>query len=159
MRQSFNRCAKSFFLYALLITVFACTVVAKNSPQTQHETKMTVLKQLDLTRRYGNREGNVVIEEKVFKELLTKEENAFLKELNMDFSTQTLIAVTVQGDCHIDASVTITRDDMARKYLCRVTKINGGCRAAGTFQNWIVIEKMRPEYTIEFIAMKPEKRY
>jgi hypothetical protein len=159
MHHSFNRWTKYLFLHALLLAVFVCSVTAQNFQQPEHETKVTVLQQLDLTRRYGNQEGYLVIEENVFKELLTKEQNAALKELTIDFSTQTLIAVTVQGDCNISASVNLTRDDTTKKYLCRITKMYGGCRAAGTFQSWIVIEKIHPEYTVEFIMMKAEKAF
>ena len=157
MHHSFNRYTAHFFLCILFTTIFACIVVAQNSEQTENETKVPILNFTETRGHWSTRDANGVISEEKFKEFLTQQENAFLKELNMDFSTQTLISVTVRGDCHVRASVNITRDDKAKKYLCRVTKIYGGCRAAGRIQKWFVIEKLRPEYTIEFIEMKAEK--
>jgi hypothetical protein len=157
MHHSFNRCTAHFFLSVLLTTIFAHVLMAQNSEQTEHETKVPILKQRNTKGHWGTRDANGVISEENFKEFLTKKENAFLKELNVDFSTQTLISATVRGDCHIRASINITRDDKAKKYFCRVTSIYGGCRAAGRFQSWIVIERLRPEYTIEIIELKAER--
>jgi hypothetical protein len=94
------------------------------------------------------------MDEKAFNELLKDENNSFLKQLEVDFSRHTLIAVTVQGDCFVRATVTMAREDDKKRYLCRVTKRYGGCRAAGTFQSWILIEKIPPDYTIGFVEMK-----
>jgi hypothetical protein len=157
MHHSFNRYTAHFFLCILFTTIIACVVVAQNSEQTEAETNVPILKQTTTRGHWSTRDANGVISEESFKEFLTQKENAFLKELNVDFSTQTLISVTVRGDCHVRASVNITRDDEAKKYLCKVTKIYGGCRAAGRIQKWFVIEKLRPEYTIEFTEMKAEK--
>lgn len=155
----FSRHLKHIFLYALFMAVFPYAVIAMNSRQTAQEVNVPIVKELIDKKHWGTRDANGVIEEKTFKELLTKEENSFLKELDVDFSTQTLIAVTVLGDCHVQASVNITRDDKAKKYFCHITKIYGGCRAAGRLQNWLVIEKMLPDYTIEFTEIQTKKRY
>jgi hypothetical protein len=154
----FSKYLKYTFLYALFMAVIPYTVFAQDFKQTAQEVKVPILKDLRDREHWSTRDANGVIDEKTFKELLTKEENSFLKELEVNFSTQTLIAVTMMGDCHIQVSVNITRDDKAKKYFCYITEIYGGCRAAGFFQNWLVIEKMLPEYTIEFSVIKKEKR-
>ncbi len=131
------------------------SLMAQGQEQTDKETEVTIIKKLNAKGRFGSLERKALIDEESFKELLTYPDNSFLKQLDVDFSKHTLIVVTVQGDCFVRASVKITRDEDAKKYLCRVTKRYGGCRAAGTFQSWILIEKISPEYSIEFLQMKP----
>jgi hypothetical protein len=159
MRHSFSKRFSQVFLCCLLAGLFAAPVAAQNSEQAESEIKVPILKQLGMKGRFGIREMNRVIEEAAFKDLLSRKENENLKQLDVNFSTQTLIAVMVYGDCFVRSSVSVTRDDTAKKYLCRVTKIYGGCRASGQYQNWFVIEKLRPEYTLEFIEMKTENKW
>jgi hypothetical protein len=156
MEHSFNKLCLSLFLGVLISSLFGGLVTAQNSEKAESETNVPILKQQGIKRRFGSGEATLVIEEATFNELLTKKENEALKQLDVNFSSQTLIAVTVYGDCFVRSSVSVTRDDKAKKYLCRVTKINGGCRATGQYQNWFVIEKLRPEYTLEFIHLKAE---
>jgi hypothetical protein len=154
MRHSFNKLAKLVFITAMLVVASVTYPMAQGQEQSDKETEVTFIKQVDKKGRYGNRESNLIIDEQAFNELLKNENNAFLKEFEVDFSRHTLIAITVQGDCFVRATVTLARDDDKKRYLCRVTKRYGGCRAAGTFQSWILIEKIPPEYTIEFVEMK-----
>lgn len=159
MHHSFNKFAKRFFIIAILATASVSSAMVQGQEQTDKETEVTIIQKLDKKASFGNRESKLLIDEKAFNELLKSENNSFLKQLEIDFSRHTLIAVTVQGDCFVRSSVEIARDNDAKKYLCRVTKIYGGCRAVGTFQSWILIEKIPPEYTVEFIEMKAKEKW
>jgi hypothetical protein len=159
MRHSFNKFARLLFLIATLAAASVPSLMAQGQEQTERETEVTIIKKLNAKARFGNLERKAIIDEKAFHELLKDKNNSFLNQLDVDFSRHTLIAVTVQGDCFVRATVSMARDDAAKKYLCRVTKIYGGCRAAGTFQSWILIEKIPPEYSIEFIELKGMKEW
>jgi hypothetical protein len=156
MEHLFNRLSMPLFLWVLFSSLSGGLVTAQNSEKAESEINLPILKQLGIKGYLGHEESTLKIEEATFKELLTKKGNEALKQLDVNFSNQTLIAVTVYGDCFVRSSVSVTRDDKAKKYLCRVTKIYGGCRAAGQYQNWFVIEKLRPEYSLEFIHLKAE---
>lgn len=73
----------------------------------------------------------------------------FLKNLKIDFDKQSLLTYRVQGDCFVRATAKLTRNDELKKYTLRITKIWGGCRAAGAFQDWLVVDKLREGYTVE----------
>ncbi len=100
-----------------------------------------------------------VVEEATFRKLTANDSEAkptfgnercaFLNRLKVDFSVHTLFTYAVGGDCFVRARAVITRNDEARKYVLRITKIFGGCRAAGTFEQWLVVEKIRPDYEVE----------
>lgn len=157
MHSAINKFVRPFFVIAALTAAAVPARLAYAQAPKSAETDIKITQKLNIRRHghWGNREASSVIDEQTFKDLLTQKENAALQYLKIDFSTQTLFVVTVRGDCFVRSSVTLTRDDAAKKYLCRVTKIYGGCRAAGTMQSWIVIDKIPPEYRLEFIAMTP----
>jgi hypothetical protein len=159
MLYSFNKFAKLLCIIAMLAATSVPSLMAQGQEQTEKETEVTIIQKLNAKARFGNRESKAIIDEKAFHELLKDKNNSFLKRLDVDFSRHTLIVVTVQGDCFVRATVTMARDDDKKRYLCRVTKIYGGCRAAGTFQSWILIEKIPPEYSIEFIELKAMKEW
>lgn len=108
-----------------------------------------------------------VINEETFRELTTPESRnasrasydrcAFLKRLRVDFSKHSLLTYRVHGDCFIRATAKVTRNDTARKYTLRITRIYGGCRAAGSFESWLVIDKLRPDYKVESVTLERDE--
>jgi hypothetical protein len=119
------------------------------------ETVVPVVKTAT-ARRCGN-VADGVVDEETFRKMASDEGCSALKDLDVDFNSQTLIVVTVRGDCFVRASVEIKRDDDAKKYTCEVRKVYGGCRAAGRFERWVVVEKLRPEYKLEFATVTSER--
>ena len=70
--------------------------------------------------------------------------------LKVDSNKQTLIGYRVSGDCFVRARAEVFRNDAAKTYRINITKKSGGCRAGGTFQGWIVVEKISADYKVEF---------
>lgn len=107
---------------------------------------------------YSRSFGPVVTEEE-FREILApspgklasfdRDRCTFLNRLKVDFSRHTLLTYRVNGDCFVRATAQVVRNDTSRRYLLRVTKRYGGCRAAGGFEAWLVIEKIRSDYEVE----------
>jgi hypothetical protein len=97
-----------------------------------------------------------VVDEETFKKTLAVECFSYLKQLHVDFSKQTLITYRVSGDCFVHGSIRITRNDAQKNYTLSVTKHYGGCRAVGTFAGWVLIEKLRPDYTLETVEHSVE---
>jgi hypothetical protein len=159
MHHSFYPFAKRIVTFAVFAAVSVCSVRAQGLEQGDKEVEVTIHQKLERKGRLRALESGGVIDEKRFKEIRAMEKSGFLDRLAVDFTTQTLVVVGVSGDCFVRLSARITRDDEARKYLCRVQKIYGGCRAAGSFESWLVIEKLRPEYAIEFIAEKDAREW
>jgi hypothetical protein len=80
-----------------------------------------------------------------------------LKRLKVDFSKQTLLRYRVSGDCFVRGRATVTRNDTTRTYTLNVTRIYGGCRAAGSFEGWLVVDKFLPDYKVETVVHEVDK--
>ena len=104
-------------------------------------------------------EPGPVVDEETFKKVLAIECFSFLKKLKVDFNKQSLIHFDVRGDCFVRGAIKITRNDTRKKYTLSVTKFSGGCRAAGSFQGWVVIEKLRPDHAIESVEREKDEDY
>jgi hypothetical protein len=96
-------------------------------------------------------EPGPVVDEETFEKAKADQCFSFMKKLAVDFSKQSLIAFHVQTDCRGSGGIRIMRNDRLKKYTLWVTKYYGGCRAAGSYQGWVVIEKLRPDYAITSI--------
>lgn len=113
-------------------------------------------------RRFDDPVGPV-IDEAAFRKLTTPDAGsktrasddrcAFLNELKVDFSKHSLLTYRVRGDCFIHANAIITRNDTLKKYTLHISRIYGGCRAAGSVESWLVVEKLRPEYQVESVIL------
>ena len=104
---------------------------------------------------YSRTVGPVVSEDE-FRDILQgrpdasdKDRCAFLSRLKVDFNQHTVLTYRVNGDCFVSARAQVFRNDSSRRYVLRITKRYGGCRAAGSFEEWLVIEKIRPDYEVE----------
>lgn len=115
------------------------------------ETVVPIIK--TVTSRHCADMADGVVDEESFRKMASDEGCSALKELDVDFNSQTLIAVSVSGDCFVRASVELRRDDDAKKYTCTIKKVYGRCRAAGFFERWVVVDKLRPEYALEFTTV------
>jgi hypothetical protein len=104
-------------------------------------------------------ESGPVVDEETFKKIQAGECFPLLRKLAVDFSKQSLIAYRVHGDCNVRGGIKIVRNDRLKKYTLSVTKYFGGCRAAGSFEGWVVIEKLRPDYAIESIERTVDEHY
>jgi|SRR5450432_455009 len=102
-------------------------------------------------------EPGPIVDQESFKKLREAECFSFLKKLDVDFSKHSLIAYRIRGDCMVHGSIKITRNDTLKKYTFVVTKYYGGCRAAGSSQGIVVIEKLRPDYAIENVEKEGQQ--
>lgn len=103
---------------------------------------------------------NGVISEAMFDEMTAKKQCSGLATLlNIDFENESLISFLARGDCHVRASAKVFRDDEKKKYSVKIQTLLGGCRAAGKYQGWLVVDKLKTDYTIEFTEAKIDKDY
>lgn len=88
-----------------------------------------------------------------------KERCSFLSRLKVDFNRESLLTYGVNGDCFVRATARVFRNDANREYVLRITKIYGGCRAAGSFEEWLVVEKLQSDYELKVeIRQRDEDR-
>lgn len=159
----------------LLLTLLACfTTVGRSqnseterraSPAVSTEVEIPTIQTVD-SRGVGfgrcgfsSKAVGPVVQEDEFRKLIAASSNsqassdrdrcAFLKRLEVDFTRHTLLRYGVNGDCFVRATARVLRDDSGRAYVLQITKIYGGCRAGGSFEGWLVIEKINPDYKIE----------
>lgn len=149
---------KMLRLATAALTLAALPALASPSHARRQESEGTAVPILQTTTSRNCADiSEVVVDEETFGKLASTEKCAFLKKLDIDFSTQTLMVVTVRGDCFVRASVELSRDDAAKKYTCHIKRVFGGCRAAGRFERWVVVEKLRPGYELEFVTTTRER--
>lgn len=144
------------FLSVFFAVLFsALSINAQNPGQTDKETEVPILKSID----WGNvrcrvRKNIVIPDEQKFKEFIAEADCSSAKISEIDFTKQTLIVYNVLGDCMVSAVAKVFRNDSEKKYTVRIKKILGGCRAAGSSQEWLVIERIPPGYTTEFVEIQ-----
>ncbi|MBC8028905.1 MAG: hypothetical protein H7Z16_02245 [Pyrinomonadaceae bacterium] len=112
-------------------------------------------------------DASPVVNEDVFRKLIApdsrnssrsaKDRCAFLKRLKVDFSKHSLLNYRVNGDCFIRATAKVTRNEIVKKYTLWITRIYGGCRAAGTFEGWLVVDKLLPDYDVEAVVSERDE--
>lgn len=94
------------------------------------------------------RDDGVYDEEKL-KPLLVRSSCAeSIRALKVDHKTQTLIGYSARGDCHMRLRAKIFRSDTDKKYLLVINNIYGGCRAGGSRDAWMVIDKIPEGYEL-----------
>lgn len=125
--------------------------------QIEEETEVPVLKEI----RSGNWEcvqrENSVVSKEDFRTILVDTRCKNLKKtLEVDFEKQTLISFSVRGDCFVSGNGKIFRSDAGKKYTVKISTRPGGCRAAGSYQRWLVIDKIPDDYKVEFVESKTE---
>ncbi|HEX8735483.1 MAG TPA: hypothetical protein VF721_09185 [Pyrinomonadaceae bacterium] len=153
-----NRIVK--LLFAVLFLTFCGEFSASAQvPQTNEEREVPVIKKFGSGYFECTQKKNSVIDEEKFKEiLLDKECSSLEKTLKVDFTKHTLITFGVGGDCFVRAAAKVFRNDAAKKYNVRIKQIRGGCRAAGSYQGWLLIEKIPAGYAVEFTVTRADGR-
>jgi hypothetical protein len=92
-----------------------------------------------------------IIDKKAWRKILADKDCSYLaKTLSVDFEKQTLITYRIHGDCFVMGDAAVFRVDREKIFRVKVRNIWGGCRAAGSFQGWLVIDKIPPDYKLEF---------
>ncbi|MGC2234717.1 MAG: hypothetical protein WA584_00970 [Pyrinomonadaceae bacterium] len=143
------------FLFTVAILMFCAVFTARG--QTNEETEVPVLNEVYSRNWECVQRENSVVSKEAFRQILADARCINLrKTLEVDFEKQTLISFSVRGDCFVSADSKIFRSDAEKKYTVKIRKRWGGCRAAGSFQRWFVIEKIPPDYKVEFDESKTE---
>jgi hypothetical protein len=154
--SSFKRCAAAFLVTAFLLISASFSAYAQPSPK---EVEVAIIQKFG-GKNFGCRAiggENGVIDEEKFNQIVSEQECAGLEKLlKVDFETESLISFNVRGDCHVRAAARVVRSDETKKYTVKIKKIGGGCRAAGRYQSWLVIEKIRSGYTVDFTETRAE---
>lgn len=138
---------KKFFAVAVLILCAACPV----SAQASDETMVPVLQKVGSRYSHCYRMENAVYDEEKFKKLIADKDCSLPAErLKVDFKQHTLIGFDIGGDCFIRATAAVFRSENTKTYKVKIKNIWGGCRAGGSFEGWLVIEKIPSDYKVEF---------
>lgn len=149
------------FPFAVLFLNFCFAVIAgAQIPPRANEREVPVIKKLGSGRFAECRaRETAVIDEENFKKIVADENCSNLeRELKVDFTKHTLVAFHVRGDCFVRASAKVFRRDTTKKYIVRIRNIPGGCRAAGSYQGWLVIEKIPAGYAVRFSETRADGR-
>lgn len=142
--------------FALVFLSTALSVYAQ--PQTS-EIAVRVLRETGKKDFYCATDSGLVTKA-AFEKLTSDKQCADLKtSLNVDFEEESLIGFHARSDCHMQASAKVFRNDEAKKYIVKVDVKYGGCRAAGSYQGWLVVEKLKPDYAVEFTERNLKKIY
>lgn len=156
-----NPTAKRLVKLLFVITVLALglgSVDAQVNEQTSEDIKVPILEGYGSRyfRCFAAKQG--VYDEESFKRLTADKDCASgFGDLKPDFKTETVIGIVAHGDCFINANASVFRNDTEKIYKVRVRKFWGGCRAGGSFRGLFTIEKIRPEYKVEFSETRAEK--
>ncbi|MET0753131.1 MAG: hypothetical protein ABWZ66_07150 [Pyrinomonadaceae bacterium] len=148
-----------FARFLFIVVVLMCCAIFPARGQTNEEIEVPVLKEVHSRNWECVQKENSVVSKEAFRKILADARCTNLrKTLEVDFEKQTLISFSVSGDCFVSGDGKIFRSDAEKKYTVRIRKRGGGCRAAGSYQNWLVIEKIPNDYKVEFNEM-PVKEY
>lgn len=157
MRQ-FKSDNVNFTLVFIAVLFFAFFADAQVSVKPADETEVPIL------QKTGSREfacwigeNAVIADPQKLKEITATPDCSLAKITGLDFTKHTLIGFKVRGDCFVRAAARVFRSDRAKKYTVRVKNIWGGCRAAGSFQGWLVIEKIPADFTVEFTQTRIDR--
>ncbi len=122
------------------------------------ETEVPVL------RRTGSRYSrcyteNTVYTEESFNKLVagSKDCSDLPSLLKPDFKKQTLIGFHLGGDCFMRAAAKVVRSDKEKIFTVRIKNIWGGCRAGGSFNGWLLVDKIPADYRVRFSKTRVEK--
>lgn len=153
---AFKRLAAFFVLALFVILPF---YLLRAQPTVTKEVQVPVIEKFG-GRSFGCRTGveaNALIDEKTFDQIISQKGCENLgKLINVNFQIESLITYRVGGDCMVSADAKVFRSDAAKKYTVRIRNLWGGCRAGGSYQGWLVTEKIRAGYTVEFSETRGE---
>lgn len=99
-----------------------------------------------------------IYDEEKLKPLLANPKCAeHLRGLDIDHKTQTLIRYSARGDCHMHLRTKIFRSDKDKTYLLVINNIYGGCRAGGSREEWMVIDKIPEGYGLNIREVRVDR--
>ncbi len=101
---------------------------------------------------------NKIVDEQTLNEIIKDEKCSYTKLLNVDFAKHSLISYKVGGDCFIKADAKVFRNDETKIYKVVINNYWGRCRAGGSFQCWLVIDKIPSDFQVEFEERLIDKR-
>jgi len=150
-------CLRSFqIFFAFLFFSASFAVYSQTKPP---ETAVQILRETGKRDFYCTTDNGVMTKER-FEKLISDKQCTDLKiRLNVDFEKESLITFRARSDCHMQASAKFFRNDEAKKYIVKVDVKDGDCRAAGNYQGWLVVEKLKPDYAVEFTERNIKKTY
>ncbi len=67
-----------------------------------------------------------------------------------DFNEHIILGQTYYGDCHMIIYPQVIKNDADKTYTLRTKSKYGGCRAGGSRELWIIIQKPEDQYLIKF---------
>lgn len=150
-------CLRSFLIF--FVFLFFSASFAVYSQTKPSETAVQILRETGKRDFYCTTDNGVMTKER-FEKLIVEKQCSDLKiRLNVDFEKESLITFRAARDCYMQASAKVFRNDEAKKYIVKVDVKDGGCRAAGNYQGWLVVEKLKPDYTVEFTERDVKKIY
>lgn len=120
------------------------------------ETEIRIVRRATSRRWACREEPGGVYTDADFQKVLANPDCGEAKLLGVDLKKETVLGVTARGDCHVSAETSITRNDASRTYSVRVNTIYGQCRAAGEYREWLVVDKFRPGYKVEWTNLKTD---
>lgn len=139
-----------FSAILFILSAFFAVKAQENQPE------MKILREAS-QKGFGCYFDNGVMPESEFEKIRAEKDCGSLRSLEIDFEKESLIAFYVRGDCFISATAKVFQNSEKKKYSVEVTKIYGGCRAAGSFYGLLVIEKIPPGYSTEFVEKRADK--
>lgn len=146
--------------FALFALVFLSTVFSVYSQPQTSETAVQVLRSIGKKNDFYCTTESALMTKESFEKFISARQCTELKTmLNVDFEKESLIGFRARSDCHMQAAAKIFRNDAAKKYVVRVEIKYGGCRAAGNHQGWLVVEKLKPDFAVEFTETESDKIY
>lgn len=150
MKQLLERIVQTFSFILVLIVCFVSYPKAQILEKDTDDIEIPIIQKIGSTF-YNCYSNNGIYDETSFKKLIALKPceyaGAFLKP---DFNTQTLIGYRVSGDCFMRVSVKVFRNDHRKKYKVEITNYWGRCRAGGSFEGWLTIDKIPADYNLEF---------
>jgi Fe-S cluster assembly iron-binding protein IscA len=153
-----NRLFKFLFAVSFLTVCSAFSLNAQIA-KTNEETEVPVIKKIGSSRFECRFREDAVIDEEKFEKIVADKQCSYLKDtLKVDFTKQTLIGFHIRGDCFVSAAAKVFRSDETKKYKVRIKNIRGGCRAGGSFQGWLIIEKIPAGFAVEFEETRVDGR-
>lgn len=143
------------FVKLLLIVISLCYTISSQAQPT--ETKEVMIHQ-QIGSRYFRCfiAKNMVYDNESFKTLMADKECSMARILKVDFTKQSLIGYRIGGDCFMQATFKVFRNDSTKTYQVKIFNYWGGCRAGGTYVGWLVIDKIPNDYKVEFSQVLTE---
>ncbi len=146
MQNNFHQFLTSTFI---LLVCFVSVINSQAKQQTITEVKIPIV-QRSSSKYFNCYSKNKVLNEQEFKEILKNKKCSLAGLLKVDFTKHTLISYRVGGDCHMQADADVFRIDKTKLYKVILNNYWGRCRAGGSVDGFVVIDKIPTDYKVAF---------